>query len=697
MSSRMSRRLSYAAILSTSLSGLAFASQAHATSRAVAADSPLTVDNGDGQIETVGGATAAAPDRAAHLSWSPDGSKVVYEQYGYPNNVVVANADGSDRKVVGFSAGNAFQDHPIFAYDGELIVFPWTQADGSRTLYGTWSNGSARDANGMPVQWKLPGENTPFDAMDEDPDYGGGVIAFERINLGGGGSAIYVRSAAGNFVPYRVAANGTLPTVSPDGRTVAFVAPDAHNQPQIWTVPTAPPTGGTPATPVQQTFLTNSSIFDATFSPDGTKIAFTDEETSTNGVRTVSLNTDPAATANPETTLPTHLTFTDGTTVAYRTEYRKPIVSLAGADRISTAVATSQYLWRTNGDVADSSRSQAKVAVLSRSDTYADALGGAALAAHKGGPLLLTPSGSLDASVLHELQRVLPRGADVYVLGGTGALSPAVESTLASAGFTPIRISGANRYQTSVAVAKAAVNGTPDNILIATGQNFPDALSAGAAAASDPDSVVVLSKDGVMPEETGSYLRSFHTNFGPGSTIGLWTVGGQARTAVDDFSDDTWYRYPEAGATRFDTSLMLAHDFFPYMSNVGFATAYNFPDSLAGGALIGELDGPLLLVDPASGLTPGEQAFLNDNRAELYGAYLFGGQVAGSAAVQREVQANVLGPDGPVPTPTATGAATPSITHPGGGASGASPTAANPAVGRAGAESARIKPSLPNS
>src|SRR5438270_810652 len=77
----------------------------------------------------------------------------------------------------------------------------------------------------------------------------------------------------------------------------------------------------------------------------------------------------------------------------------------------------------------------------------------AAAAVAKQGPLLLTASEGLDSRVQTELQRVLPAGSTVYLLGGTGALSQAVQDRVQAMGYNPVRLFGSNRFETAVAVA----------------------------------------------------------------------------------------------------------------------------------------------------------------------------------------------------------------------------------------------------
>ncbi|MEY9930005.1 putative cell wall-binding protein [Catenulispora sp. GP43] len=141
---------------------------------------------------------------------------------------------------------------------------------------------------------------------------------------------------------------------------------------------------------------------------------------------------------------------------------------------------------------------------LSRSDLFADALGGSALSAHENGPLLITDTNSLPATTLAEIKRILPAGGTVYLLGGGKAISPAVASKLSGLGYHLQRIAGDNRYATSIAIADT-IDPNPQTVLVATGGNIPDALSAGAVAGGHDHTVVVLTDDQVMPPATASY------------------------------------------------------------------------------------------------------------------------------------------------------------------------------------------------
>jgi YVTN family beta-propeller protein len=248
----------------------------------------------------------------------------------------------------------------------------------------------------------------------------------------------------------------------------------------------------------------------------------------------------------------------------------KSVTRLAGSDRFGTAVAVSKAEFPTGG---------AGAVVLARGDDYPDALVGAPLAAAKNAPLLLTVGASLPGATLAEIQRVLAPGGAVYLLGGTTAVPASVESQLTGLGYHVTRYSGASRFDTAVKVADAL--GDPGTVLLATGVNFPDALSAGVAAAK-VGGVVLLTNGPTMPPATSAYLTAH-----PGT---VYAVGGPASQADPSAS-------AIAGADRFETAVDVAKTFFSSPGSAGFATGRTFPDALSGGALLGHLGAPLLLVD----------------------------------------------------------------------------------------------------
>ncbi|HWB71842.1 MAG TPA: cell wall-binding repeat-containing protein, partial [Egibacteraceae bacterium] len=120
----------------------------------------------------------------------------------------------------------------------------------------------------------------------------------------------------------------------------------------------------------------------------------------------------------------------------------------ASTERIDHADPTAAAVAISRARFADG---QADHVVLSRDDTFPDSLAGAPLTA--GGPLLLTATATLSDATAAELDRVLPDGGVVYLLGGVAAIGQGVQDTLAARGYDVRRLAGPSRVETAVAVA----------------------------------------------------------------------------------------------------------------------------------------------------------------------------------------------------------------------------------------------------
>lgn len=305
------------------------------------------------------------------------------------------------------------------------------------------------------------------------------------------------------------------------------------------------------------------------------------------------------------TTSPDATTTTLGTT--------SQIYRAAGSDRIATAIAVSQASFP--------SAASATSVVLARSDDFADALAGTALAVAKDGPLLITPPDELDSRVKAEVTRVLPPGRTIYLLGGDAAISPATALELTSAGYAVIRLAGEDRFGTAVAIAQAL--GNPATVVEVTGTDFADALSVGPMAA-ELKAAVLLTDGSSMPEETLTYLAEHPTDT-------RYAVGGPAASADPVAS-------AVVGGDRYDTSAKVAQRFFANPGAVGIASGTSFPDGLSGGALLGREGWPLLLTDP-DGLPVVVHAYLSTNSASIRAALIFGGTASVSVQISQQIQA----------------------------------------------------------
>lgn len=291
---------------------------------------------------------------------------------------------------------------------------------------------------------------------------------------------------------------------------------------------------------------------------------------------------------------------------------------LAGSDRIGTALK----IW-------DSQTTWSNTIILARADAYPDALGAAPLAKLLKAPIVLTQPGSLPASVKTKLDAKQVK--KVIILGGTNAVNTTVETEITSLGITVERIAGANRYETSARIAQQTIalsGGKTLPLLVATGKNFPDALTAGGAAAHAGAGFLLA--DTPLSAETLQLIRS-----APSVTA----IGGPAvQTLVREGIKHT----PVYGKDRFDTAAQIADRFFPTPKGAYVATGANFPDALAASAAAGMEDTPILLTTPHE-LSATTKTWLTAHKGLLSKAVIIGGTSAVSPKTETQIKAALTG------------------------------------------------------
>jgi len=630
--------IAVAAVLASSIgSVLAATGAANATSYGGTGSNPVTI-TADGAINVVGGGKIALPAGAHDVSWAGQGGRFAF--IGGDNAIYTADFDGSH--AIKLAQGIA-PSHTVWDVSNEVVY--WTEGTGAAAkVVGALANGVAAGSQHPTFDLLMAGiapAGVGLSAPDVAADDADSIVVQTTDAAGNNGVSVVSYDSAGKqsltqiVAPGSVTAGGWAPTISPDGQTVVFVRNlTADGDAQLFATSFH---GNAWSEPKQITWMTGNHSAPI-YEGDNATVAFEFTNhtpqvgTDKNGTYQVNVAQALAATA-PAAALEKSLSPLSGG-LAVRTDNPAHVYRFAGSDRIDTAVLTSHQAWRSNG-VANDTRQQAQSVVLSRSDLPADALGGSALAAHKYGPLLLTDTKALNAETQAEIQRILPAGGTVYVLGGTAAISPAVQAKLKALGYNVSRIAGDDRYKTAVNIANA-VDPAAADVLVATGTNYPDALSAGAAAGAYEHMVVVLTDGGAMPASTDAYLQAKANN---GQLKYLAAIGGAADHALKGAK---WDGYDAlVGVDRYQTSYLVAHEIFGAFGHIGVATGTNWPDSLSGGALMGNRQGPLLLVDPTVGLTSADDALIDANRGASNWAYVFGGFNALPQHVDQQLAADI--------------------------------------------------------
>jgi putative cell wall-binding protein len=264
---------------------------------------------------------------------------------------------------------------------------------------------------------------------------------------------------------------------------------------------------------------------------------------------------------------------------------------IAGDSRYSTAAAISRSVF--------SGESAVPVVYITTGEGFPDALSAGPAAAVQGGPLLLTNPVFMPEATVAELRRLKPK--KIIIVGGPNTISSDVERALASLaqGFknspatTLKRIAGADRYETSRLIAKEAFP-KASGAYIATGLNFPDALSATAAAGTKKQPVLLVNGQAPVDRATIDTIKGM----GAKSVIlvgGEPSVNAQIPTGLKAAGIDSRRL---SGPDRWLTSVAVNKDAFGSPSGAYLATGFNFPDALAGAAAAARVGMPLYVTMP---------------------------------------------------------------------------------------------------
>ena len=259
---------------------------------------------------------------------------------------------------------------------------------------------------------------------------------------------------------------------------------------------------------------------------------------------------------------------------------------LAGSNRTETsiAIAIEQY----SDKVPDA-------VVLATANNFADALAGSGIAYKYNAPLLLvnkTISGS--KNVLDYITTNLSNNKNIYILGGTGAVSEEIAGYLTGQGYTIIRLGGNNRYETNQEIVNYLNSTKGTSVVIATGGSFADALSISSIADIKGYPILLNGKDNLS-----AIVSSGITNIQPKTVYIIGEVGvlsANIETQIKEINAAiTIVRL--GGKNRYETSMKIMEYFNLTTDTVTIATGIDFPDALSGSVLAARRNCSVLLVD----------------------------------------------------------------------------------------------------
>lgn len=240
--------------------------------------------------------------------------------------------------------------------------------------------------------------------------------------------------------------------------------------------------------------------------------------------------------------------------------------------------------YETSAKISSYGFEKSKYAILVNGEDFADGLSASPLAKKYDAPLLITPSQKIDNSIKSELQRLEVK--NVIIVGGNGAVSNSVEDEIKSLGISTTRISGKDRYDTSLEVAKEI--GCSNGAFIAVGDNYADALSASSIAGIKQMPILLTPKD-KLPDKTYSFIKENNAN--KNYILGSPLIISEN---IDYSLKNTLRIY---GIDRYATNLSIIDEFSDVLdiSNTYIASGQNFHDALCVSSLASKNNGAVIL------------------------------------------------------------------------------------------------------
>lgn len=333
---------------------------------------------------------------------------------------------------------------------------------------------------------------------------------------------------------------------------------------------------------------------------------------------------------------------------------------IEGADRFATAAALAK---------AQGNGCHEEVIVVSGRN-FPDALA----ASYLDKPILLVETSSVPNATRDAIKDV--GASSVVIVGGDQAVSPGVATTIqgydegvcgdATSGKVAVkRIAGGTRYSTAFEVADELAGGTLEEgldvpcaaavktVLLVSGQNFPDALAAGALSSQGSLAggncgtgriPLLLTEPGSLSAPAEEYITS---NAIKQVIIigGTQAVSDAAEDDVDDLAGVTTIERIDGAnraATAKEVAEFLVSDIVDFAGTRAFvALGANFPDALVAGPMAGANEAPILLTTATNTLGAEAADFLEDNTPTIW-ATLLGGTTALTDAVRTQTGAAFL-------------------------------------------------------
>lgn len=202
-------------------------------------------------------------------------------------------------------------------------------------------------------------------------------------------------------------------------------------------------------------------------------------------------------------------------------------------------------------------------AILVNGLSIADGLSASGLSGTLNAPILLTRDSSIPNSTLEKLKLA----KNIYIVGGNTVISPNIEKQLYNMGKSVKRLSGSNRYDTSIAVANEIerIKGVQEIYYVNGLKGEADAMSIAPVASFNQNPVILTNG------QSTNYKKS----------VKSYSIGGTTvlNSSFDNFSERI------SGLNRFETNKNVINKFFPNKTHVNLSKSDVLIDALTASAL----------------------------------------------------------------------------------------------------------------
>ena len=190
-----------------------------------------------------------------------------------------------------------------------------------------------------------------------------------------------------------------------------------------------------------------------------------------------------------------------------------------------------------------------------------------------------------------------------FLLMAVGAIMLLLNfSPSADAETIATRLSGADRYLTAIEVSKDGWPSGVDTVILTTGENYPDALSAAPLAGKYNAPILLVSSKGMSPETLTEVKRLQAKKAYIVGGIGVIPVSVESQLSTNKISVTRI-----AGKDRYDTSMAVARS-VGMSKGIFITSGHSFADALSV-APIAAAEGMPIIAVPKDDLTTSQQSY----------------------------------------------------------------------------------------